>query len=195
MADPAQVFGFPLTGDRIILRTSARETRGAYAAYEFVQPRRAQPTFAHFHPTRQEEFEILAGSASYKARGVTHHVHAGAAFTIPTGATHVHPWNTADEPLRFVLTFRPQRPDVQELLDVHAGFALLAQLAREGKLKRDLAPKSLLQAALALHAGMPTVYLASVPVGLQRAIVSALARLAQWRGYRPLYADEAVARS
>lgn len=182
-----QTLAFALIGECIVAHTLAEETNGAYATYEFIQPRRAKPTFAHFHPTRSETFEILAGTAKYRINGKTRHASAGESFTVPVGAAHVHPWNAGTGELRFVVTFRPQQPNLQELHDIHAGFATLAWLAREGKLNPNQSPKSLLQAARTLHAIMPTVYLAGVPIGLQQRMIGVLARIAARKSYRAFY--------
>jgi uncharacterized cupin superfamily protein len=130
MTTAGQVFEFPLSGERIIVRTSCRETNGTLAVFEFVQPHRAKPTFAHFHLTRDEEFEILAGSANYRLNGVAQIARAGDRFTVPLGATHVHPWNTTDEELRFLMTIRASQPDLQGMLAAEQGFATLARRAR-----------------------------------------------------------------
>jgi quercetin dioxygenase-like cupin family protein len=191
--DGGTVFEFPLSGERIIVRTSCRESNGTLAVFEFVQPHRTKPTFAHFHLTRDEEFEIIVGSANYRLNGAAQMARAGDRFTVPLGATHVHPWNTNDEELRFLMTFRASQPDLQGMLTAEQAFATLARLARAGKLKRDLTPKSVLQAVVLLHAAMPSVYVAGLSIPLQRTILGALARVARLRGYQAADPDATAA--
>ena len=57
----------PVTGERLVFRKTSRETGGQAVVFEtFVQPN-GFVAAAHVHPSQEERFEILRGSASRSA--------------------------------------------------------------------------------------------------------------------------------
>jgi quercetin dioxygenase-like cupin family protein len=74
-------------GERIAIRRSSRETRGAYAVVESVaEPGCGVPL--HLHQNEEEHFVVIEGAYRVVCNDRAFVAAAGTSFTIPKGANH-----------------------------------------------------------------------------------------------------------
>ena len=92
-------------GERIAVRSSSVDTRGAYAIVESIAaPGCATPM--HLHRNEEEHFVIIAGSYRIAIEEDIFEASAGTSVTIPKGAPHS--WrNISSEPGRMVVILTP----------------------------------------------------------------------------------------
>jgi hypothetical protein len=60
-------------------------------------------------------------------------------------------------------------------------------LAQQGKVKEDGLPKDRLQMAVSLNELFPHLYLAGMPLAVQRVMFGALAAIGRVKGYKPFH--------
>ena len=92
-------------GERFKIRTSVKETEGAYSVLEFVvDPRNG--VHKHIHKNEDEHFIILEGSLHLAVGDKVLDVPAGASVTVTRGVQHA--WcNLSDAPVRMLSVFSP----------------------------------------------------------------------------------------
>ncbi len=176
----------PTTNSRWTLIESDAETGGMGFTLEVVCREGAPPdVLEHVHGTWTESFEIVSGSARYRAGGVEKAAEAGETVDLPPGQPHVHPWNAGEGELvyRQIARFPEASPAaVQEVIGV---FFTLFGMAGEGRLNAKGLPKNPLQFAATLRALVRHQgYDAAVPVAAQKALAATFGRLAEALGYR-----------
>jgi mannose-6-phosphate isomerase-like protein (cupin superfamily) len=131
----------------------------------------------HVHPGASETFLVTSGRLRVVMRGVEHVVETGQSVTVPPGVPH-HFSNADVGKTAAIITFAP----AQQHLRFFANFATLAEKRPEWfSAKGD---PNLLLIALTLHTFRDHLYLASIPIVLQKLLFSVLAPLARFRGYR-----------
>lgn len=136
-------------------------------------------SFEHVHPRQDERWEVVAGELRVAVDGEQQTLTAGEELTLPAEVPHRH-WNPADSPARVIWERRPAFDDADWAESLYA-------LAQRGDVDDDGVP-GLLQLAVITDAYPDaSVYLASVPVGLQRLAFSALAAVGRWLGYEPTH--------
>jgi quercetin dioxygenase-like cupin family protein len=178
-AAPSQSFENPITGERIVFRTTARQSSGAYVEIEhFLRPHTS--TFPeHVQLNQEERFEIISGTACYSLGGVKREARAGDVIVVPPGTRHRNPWNAGDAELHFRHRTSPD-------LGSEQFFATVFRLAQDGKTDRRGAV-SLLQLAVIGDALPSRTYVTAWPIGLQRALFPLLAAIGRRLGYRAHY--------
>ncbi len=131
----------------------------------------------HVHPSASETFSVKSGRLAVVMDGVEQFAQAGQSITIPAGIPH-HFRNAHVGITEATVTFSP----AQQHLRFFKNFATLAERHPEWfSAKGD---PHLLLIALVLHTYRDHLYLAGVPVVLQKLLFAVLAPLARLRGYR-----------
>lgn len=131
----------------------------------------------HVHPGASETFSVRSGRLAIVMGGVEHFAEAGQSITIPAGTPH-HFRNADAGVTEATVTFSP----AQQHLRFFKNFATLVEKHPDWfSAKGD---PHLLLIALVLHAYRGHLYLAGVPVVLQKLLFGILAPLARLRGYR-----------
>ena len=177
-------FEDPRTGLRAHV-VAADEERGRTFVLDYTAPPGSPRALIvpHRHASWTERFEVLAGHARYRVGRTEAELPEGSAVELPPGLVHLHPWNAGATEVRVRQTTTLHRPDPAAIRDTLHGFAMLAWLAREGKVdargRPSLLQGAVIQAALQRHGGS----LPGLPVPLQRALVNALAAWGRRRGY------------
>jgi mannose-6-phosphate isomerase-like protein (cupin superfamily) len=99
-------------GERFKIRTSVKETEGAYSMLEFVaDPGNGVPM--HIHKNEDEHFIILEGSLHIAVGGKISDAPAGTSVTVMRGVPHA--WcNLSDSPVRMLAVYSPGH--IEELL-------------------------------------------------------------------------------
>ena len=181
-------FDNPILGQRTRLITLPSETGGRFAVidYEFAPWRGKFAVPEHFHPSAEEQFEVLGGTAEYAIGGTLGRAEAGETIVMPAGVPHLHPYSASHEPLLLRQTIRPLTPDERGLTASIQGAITILGLARDGKVDASGRP-AILQLAVILRASMPTTYMAGLPVVVQRLVLTALGVLASATGYQLAY--------
>ena len=103
-------------GERFKIRTSVKETKGAYSMFEVV----ADPgngVSMHIHKNEDEHFIILEGSLRIAIGGKMSDAPAGTSVTGTRGVPHA--WcNLSDSPVRMLLVFSPGH--IEEMFKAYA---------------------------------------------------------------------------
>jgi quercetin dioxygenase-like cupin family protein len=193
MAAAGQTFENPITGERMVFDTTARDSNGLLLEIEFfIQPNTGRGLPAHFHPSFDERFEILSGSARYIVGDVEHPADAGDEIVLPRGIPHIHPWNVGNDVLHVRKITQLDKPDKDLLLKSEAFFETLYALAQEGKTGADGLPKNLLQKVVVGQALEPASYSATPPLWIQRPLLGLLAAIGRAFGYSGYYPAQYV---
>jgi quercetin dioxygenase-like cupin family protein len=193
MAAAGQTFENPLTRERMVFNTTARDSNGLLLEIEFfIQPNTGRGLPAHFHPSFDERFEILSGSARYSVGNDERPASAGDDIVLPKGIAHIHPWNTGSDVLHVRKITRLDKPDKDLLLKSEEFFETLYALAQQGKTGPDGLPTNLLQKVVVGQALEPASYSATPPLWLQRPLFGILAAFGRAFGYSGYYPAQYV---
>jgi mannose-6-phosphate isomerase-like protein (cupin superfamily) len=131
----------------------------------------------HGHPHADETFDVVSGRLTIVVDGREQIVEAGQSATIPRGASHYFK-NAHAGTTECTVTFSPS----QQHQRFFRNFATLAQT--KPKWFSSAGDPRLLLIALVLHSYRDHLYLAGVPIGIQKVLFAVLSRVARWRGYR-----------
>lgn len=131
----------------------------------------------HIHPGASETFTVKSGRLAVVMRGVEHVAEAGQSITVPAGVPH-HFSNADARQTVATLEFVP----AQQHLRFFKNFATLVEKRPQWfSTKGD---PHLLLIALVLHTYWGHLYLAGIPIFVQKLLFGALSPLARLRGYR-----------
>lgn len=187
MAKTSQTIENPVTGQRILFLTSAKENGGTRWEVEwFIKPHQGKFPPEHFHPIFSERFEILSGMGRYRLDGHEYPAQPGDMVNIPNSSTHLHPWSVSDDELHMRHVIELTQPNLKLLSGAEDFFESLFALARDGKVGKDGLP-NLLQFLVLAEAASPLAYPAGIPRGAVDFLVGGLARLGRWLGYSAPY--------
>ena len=182
MAIPGQTLENPITGERIVFRETARETRGSKLVIDhFLKPHTS--TFPeHVQLNQEERFTVLSGTATYQLNGAKNAAQTGEVIVVPQGAPHRNPWNESDQEMVF-------RHETSPDFGSEVFFESLFSLAQDGKINNK-GEVSALQ-ILVIGAGLESqTYVTGIPVSVQRVINPMLATIGRWLGYASRYSLE-----
>jgi short-subunit dehydrogenase/mannose-6-phosphate isomerase-like protein (cupin superfamily) len=169
----------PITGERILFCTTARESNGARVVIDhFLKPHTS--TFPeHVQLNQAERFEIISGTACYSINGVKRCARAGDVIMMPPGTPHRNPWNESDAELHF-------RHETSPDYGSEHFFATLFRLAQDGKTDKHGAVSLLRLAAIGDELASQT-YVTGMPIAVQRALFPLLGAIGRRLGYRAHY--------
>jgi len=146
----------------------------------------------HVHPAADEHFAVKSGRVKFVVDGREQLVDAGGSVTVPRGRPHYFA-NAGDSNAELEVSFTP----AQQHLRFFANFVTLT--AKQPKWFSSAGDPNVLLIALVLHAYRDHMYLAGVPIWLQKLLFAVLAPMARLAGYRlaiePLRAAAVPARS
>src|ERR671918_955771 len=173
--------GNPITGERFVVRVTARESDGErFEVERFMPPDRPrQPE--RLHPLQKTVFTVLRGVAGFKLRGGVRMALPGEQLVAPPGAPHVL-WNAGADVLHFRFEQRPALESTEKLL------VALCALAAVGKTDSRGVP-TMLQRVVMIPAYADTLRMTGPPWPVQMAVCRLLGPLARARGHRP-FAEE-----
>src|SRR5947209_5808 len=188
MATAGRTFENPLTGERMVFRKTAGDTNGTLLEIEFfIKPHSGKGLGAHIHPSFDERFEIIAGSACYTIGHDECRAAAGDVVVLPKAIVHVHPWNVGNDVLHMRRVIQFSKPAMSMLVSIEAFLETLYALAQQGKVGKNGLPKNFLQTVVVAQAMHPTTYVAGPPLVFQRSLFGALAAYGRARGYKAYY--------
>lgn len=124
----------PVSGERIVIRTTGDESDGRLLAWElFLAPGGRVPS-SHAHPEQEETFEMLAGRMTFRVGWRSTTVGPGERVRVPPGAVHSFA-NAGTETAHVLVETRPAL-EMQALLETAA--ALSASGAKPRRLPNVL---------------------------------------------------------
>lgn len=190
MAQRGDTYFNPVTNTKLVFATTAKDSGGRELVMDwFVAPGERLAAAAHCHSGPEglliEFFDIIEGSAACSIGKKTLEANAPHTFSIPANTSHVHPWNTGKTNLHVRQRIVLPEPDAALLEGVERFFETLTALSQQGRANRKGDVRNPLQGALVLMDGLlPVTHLAGIPVGLQVALLGALAALGRGLGYK-----------
>jgi mannose-6-phosphate isomerase-like protein (cupin superfamily) len=168
----------PVTGERIVFRKTSRETGGQAVVIECFVKADGAVAAAHVHPSQEERFEVLSGTAGFRLGREKLVAGPGERVTVPAGTTHKF-WNAGDDELHFVCEVRPAL-QFEQLLET------MFALAADGRTNKKGMPNPLRLAVIA-NAHFDTVRLPFPPAWMQRAGLALGAPIGRLLGYGATY--------
>jgi mannose-6-phosphate isomerase-like protein (cupin superfamily) len=132
---------------------------------------------AHIHPAASETFTVKSGRLAVVMNGVATLAEPGQSVTIPAGTPHYFK-NAIQGQTQATVAFSP----AQQHLRFFQNFAMLTETKPQWFSAKGDAP--LLLMALVLHRYRDHLYLAGIPVLIQKALFGFLSLFARIRGYR-----------
>jgi quercetin dioxygenase-like cupin family protein len=158
----------PISGERIVVRTSGAQTGGRLLVFDLFLPPGGHVPARHVHPIQAEQFTVVAGQLRFKLGRRTIRAGPGETVVIPSGTPH---WfgNAGAEVAQARVEVRPALR-TEELLEASGALAVDgrdfgARRPRLGDLARLLLE---FQSEVAVP---------DLPRGLVRAVLVPLARL------------------
>jgi len=179
MAQSGDVLEHPVTGEKIIVLQTARDTGGELFQMDLYGRPGAFVAAAHIHPQQSEYFKVLSGTVRGRIAGKELVKIAGEEFLIPAGTPHVW-WNGGEDELHMRIEVRPA-------LRTENFFASFFGLAQDGKVNRKTGLPNLVQTAMSLRAYRNEIILARPPRLVQTLLFGALAPIGKLLGYKGEY--------
>src|SRR5206468_6235046 len=163
----------PQTGERLIIRSTARSSGGKLFQAELIAQPGSYVVRSHLHPSQEERFVVLEGEYGYRVGARSGVAHTGETVVCPVGVAHSQ-WNAGPGVMRIYYEHRPALESAELFFETYFG------LSREGKLlpSGDI---RLLQATVLLTAVADFMRIASPPLIVQRVGFPPLATLGRAR--------------
>jgi quercetin dioxygenase-like cupin family protein len=176
----------PVTGERFVVRMTARESGGERFEVERFLPADHPRQPERVHPRQETRITVVRGVAGFRLEGMVRMALPGEQLLVPAGARH-QLWNAGGDTLHLRFEQRPALESTERLL------VALCALAAAGKTDSHGIP-GLLQRAVMMPAYADALRLTSPPWPVQRVLCRLLAPLARARGHRPFVEDWASIR-
>jgi mannose-6-phosphate isomerase-like protein (cupin superfamily) len=171
----------PVTGERIVVRATARESGGErFEVERFLPPDHPRQT-ERIHPRQETQITVVRGVAGFKRDGRIRMALPGERLLAPAGARH-QLWNAGGDTLHVRFEQRPGLESTERLL------LALCTLAATGQTDSRGTP-GLLQRSVMIPAYADTLRLTNPPWPVQRALCRLIGPLARARGHRPFPED------
>jgi quercetin dioxygenase-like cupin family protein len=177
---PRPVFENPVTGERVVVLTDAREhPEQVLVSHLFIRPG-GRVAAAHVHPTVDERFLVLGGEVGFLIGGRTRTLGAGQGASVAAGV--VHDWWQVGETVAEVLVEVIPGVRFSEMVGSMFG------LARDGKVNAKGLPDPL-QLAVMGHEYGDVIRFTKPPAIVQKLTIPPLAALGRRRGRKPMYPE------
>ncbi|MBX3063816.1 MAG: cupin domain-containing protein [Anaerolineae bacterium] len=180
MVKAGDILEHPVTGEKIIFRKTAKDTRGELLQAEVIMKPHGFVAAAHVHPRQEEHFEVLSGSVKFRVKGVEREIHSGETAVVPPRTPHVW-WNDGDLEAHVLVEVRPA-------LRFEEFFETFFGLAQAGKVDKKTGLPNPFVLALVMQEFEQEICLANPPVPVQRILFGVLGALGRLRGYQGRYA-------
>jgi mannose-6-phosphate isomerase-like protein (cupin superfamily) len=132
----------PLSGERIVIRTSGAETGGTLLVWDLELAPGGRVPSSHSHPEQEERFSVVSGQMRFRVAGRRLTAGPGETVTVSPGTVH-HFANPGSVPAHVHVETRPA-------LDMEAMLVVGAAMAREQYAEGRKIPR-LLELALFLR--------------------------------------------
>lgn len=167
----------PPAGQRITFLETADDTDGEYVRVEITLEVRSTRDHAvkHVHPHQTETITVRSGRMCVDRNGETWDLQTGESVTFEPGDAHAF-WNSGDEELVIEVALRPAMQT-----DLFMRFAF--GLSQVGRTTRSGIPLNPLRLGLLMDEFDGHLYLAGIPVPIQKLGARILGPLARFSGY------------
>lgn len=179
-AFPRPVYANPVTGERVVVLTDAREhPEQALVSHLFIRPG-GRVAAAHSHPTVDERFLVMRGQVGFLIGDEKRTLGPGEGAAVPAGAVHDW-WQVGDE-------------EAQVMVEVCPGVRFgqmvgsMFGLARDGKVNRKGLPDPLQLAVMGAEYCDVIVFTKPPPI-VQKLTIPPLAALGRLFGRKPMYPE------
>ena len=160
-------------GMRVVCRESASSSEGEVLSFDFWMRGGATPRPMHVHPRQEERITVISGSVRSRSGGVERILSPGDSVVSPAGEAHT--------------VGQAGREDVEMVAELRRALRYEEFIERSFALDRagHLNAKGRGNPLRMATAGARDAefYIARVPLGLQRAVLTVTERLARWLGY------------
>jgi quercetin dioxygenase-like cupin family protein len=173
-----EIWENPITGERATILELPHQNPERRAVAELLARVGARVVGEHYHPAITERFTVLEGELTMKRGGQTSILRQGQTATIEPNVWHDW-WNASDRDARVRVEITPGER-FAHMIETFYGLARLGHTDAKGM-------PLLLQLALSAREFSDVIVFRSPPLAVQRALFSALAPIAGWRGYRATY--------
>jgi len=173
-----EVWVNPVTRERATILERTWDNPEGRATAELTALVGARVMGEHLHPALVERFTVLEGELTVKRNGQTGILHQGETAVIEPGVWHDW-WNASDRDARVRVEVTPGER-FAHMIETLFGLARLGHVNTKGM-------PDPLQLALTAREFSDVIVFRSPPPPVQRALFTALAPLAHWRGYRATY--------
>jgi quercetin dioxygenase-like cupin family protein len=179
MAKQGQVIDLGNSGIIMTITVSAKDTNGQLSQVEAVmQAGKKLPALTHYHPSQEEEFEVVSGELTTLVDGRIRKLKAGGSLIIHAGQVHNF-WNDGAEPVSGRVEHRPD-------FGFQNFVTTLGGLVKDGKLKYDHSFSDKMQMAVVADCYKDFMIL-PMPLRLLIKIVAAVGRIRGKEGFLPEY--------
>jgi quercetin dioxygenase-like cupin family protein len=167
-----RVIDNPISGERIVIRTSGAQTDGRLLCFDLYLPPGGHVPAGHVHPEQIERFTIVTGELQFRIGRRNFRVQAGETIEIPAGTAH---WfgNTSAE-------CAMARVQVEPALRMEELLERTEAMSRSGRLFGTRLPR-LADLALVLLEFERELAVPNIPTILVRAVLTPLAWLGRHR--------------
>lgn len=160
----------PLSGERIVIRTSAADTGGEFLEWELLLAPGGRVPSSHAHPEQQERFTVLEGRMRFRLGWRRVLAKPGDTVVVEPGVVHSFA-NAGREPVRVAVETRPA-------LEMEALLETAAMLACDQQASARRIPR-LLDLVLFMCDFEREVRAPILPAAVVRTVTRPLARLAR----------------
>ena len=179
MVKAGDILEHPVTGERIVVLKTARDTGGEMFQMELTLRPGGFVASEHIHPKQDERFEVISGSLRGHIAGKEWTAGPGETAVVQAGTPHVW-WNAGDDELRVLVDFRPA-------LRTEVFFETFFGLAQDGKVNLKTGLPSLLQTAVSAGAFRNEIVSVRPPLVVQKALFGVLGPIGRLLGYKAEY--------
>lgn len=177
MPVPGKILVNPLDGNTFEFLETAQSTNGERVKIRMTLNSKGALVPNHIHAIQDELYEVESGKFTMFVKGRRQVLAAGEQMLTPMNTPHNH-YNEFDEPAVVIQTVSPA-------LDFDLLMENLIGLASDGKMKNG--KPSLMQELVGLKYLDSKSYLADMPLGIQKVLMSLVGPIGRLMGYRAIY--------
>ena len=177
---PRPVFENPVTGERVVMLTDAREHPDqVLVSHLYIRPG-GRVAAAHVHPTVDERFLVLSGEVGFLIGDRKRTLGPGEGASVPRGVVHDW-WQVGDT-------------EAEVLVEVVPGVRFgemvgsMFGLARDGKVNAKGLPDPLQLAVMGQEYG-DVIRFTKPPALVQKLTIPPMAAIGRMRGRKPMYPE------
>jgi len=179
MVQRDDILSSPATGETFRFLKTAADTNGRLLEFEMhIQPGGAKALPQHIHPNQEERIEVLKGALTFFVGRETRVLKAGDAVVVPSGTPH-HFENNSDDACLLLYEIEPAG-QWETLFETLCATSRNPRIVQNGQLN----PLAL---AVTLDKYQDHLYMAGIPVFLQKLMFRALAVIERLQGFQAEY--------
>jgi quercetin dioxygenase-like cupin family protein len=184
MAYKGQIIYNKVTQEKFTWLDTSKDTNGKFIRFDCEMAPGGKVAVRHVHPNQDETFEIKEGVMRLEINGETKLYKRGDKVTIPEKKPHEWSNGSLTEPLQMTVTFQPA-------LKTEIFFEQFFGLGNDGKTDRNGSPSFMQVMAMCNEY---EIYLASLPLALQKIMGFTVGGIARLMGKKKYYPEYSISR-